>query len=118
MNKKIRTVGLITLLLISFVLLFSFLFKINTFYQSYLLTTNNQQMLQVKKDNNSFYENQKIIIKVNDSSFKVTIKTVYDDFNYFYLVISKQIYENQKQNIIWIYNEKISIAKYIIKQLF
>lgn len=118
MNQRLRVVGILIGFIFAILILFSIFFKIDTYYLSNFINIDNKQIIQVKKDDDKFYENKKIKLKIDNYILNTTIKSVYSDSNYYYLSISKYLSNDKDINKVWIYKESVPIINYVFKELF
>lgn len=98
--------------------LFSSFFKIDTFLTGYIYNLNSYQVIYLKKDNKThLYKNKNLHIKTQTSDFYCKIDYLYEDNENYYFLISKKI-TNLKNNNVYIYDKKIILGEYIIKEFF
>ena len=66
---KVRIISLFLSLFLIVSFLFSIFYKIQTFYIGELIEYSGSQIIQIKKESNEFYQNQKIYIKDSKMSY-------------------------------------------------
>ncbi len=118
MNEKIK-ISLIFFVIIfyTFLIFINFCF-VQTYIKGILINFNGYQIIQTKNTNTvNFVEGQKILLKIKNKNYKLSIINVEKDAFFYYLIVSKNLITNEDVNHVDIYDKKIRIGEYIIKEI-
>lgn len=119
MNTKIKVIFSFVTFFFLILILFSIFYEIQTFFTGTLVNFENLQIVQVKKEKNiSFYVNQNVYLKDNNSTYKTTIASMSDDANFYYLTLNKYFYDYKETKNLLIYNKKIKFYEFIANSFF